>query len=183
MTLLSKSSKGSSSPPTYSKLSANGLNEFNQAVASGIEGGRAAGNGGGVYSAMNGSSVGLTESMLNNNLHAYNQNANQNHHGSNTHATHTLASRLEQNTNSSTRNHNQQPHHHTNATNYSSSSNNKNVKSKKFHLIKSNDMISNTTPNIKGDKSKQEIAAKLVSEVYLTRLLATKVFILHIFIV
>jgi plexin A len=45
MTLLStSSSKGSSSPPTYSKLSTNALNDFNS---------------GGVYSAMNGSSMGM----------------------------------------------------------------------------------------------------------------------------
>ena len=127
MTLLSKSSKGSSSPPTYSKLSTNGLNDFNN---------------GGVYSAMNGSTLGLTESIFNN------------------------STRINQNNNS----------HHQLIINKSSSSNNSTSNSgkyKKYHLIKSNDSIHSTTPCIKDDKN-QEIAAKLVSEVYLTRLLATK---------
>lgn len=131
MTLLSKSSKGSSSPPTYSKLSSNGLNEYNN---------------GGVYSGMNGSSVGLTESLFNQN-HSTRINHNNSHH------------QLALNTNNSTKH-----------SNHSSG----NQKIKKYHLIKSNDLIHSTTPSIKDDK-KQEIAAKLVSEVYLTRLLATKV--------
>ena len=150
MTLLSKSSKGSSSPPTYSKLSATGLNEF----ATGLGNGNCpTGQAAGVYSAMNGSSMGLTESVFNPLAHQPN---GTNHPVTN---------------NSSTRN----------QANYSTTSNNKNSnsghtnKTKKYHLIKSNEFISNTTPNIKDDKSKQEIAAKLVSEVYLTRLLATKV--------
>ena len=152
MTLLSKSSKGSSSPPTYSKLSANELNQANNV-----------GNGGGVYSAMNGSSVGLTESIFNTHPHAmHHQQSSQNHHHPH-HATNT-SSRQQQS--------NQVPI----STTFSSTSRNaaSSQKSKKYHLIKSNDMISNTTPNIKDDKHKQEIAAKLVSEVYLTRLLATK---------
>ena len=60
MTLLSKSSKGSSSPPTYSKLSSNGLTEL--------------GNNG-VYSAMNGSSVGLTEQSYQNSGRNHNHNS------------------------------------------------------------------------------------------------------------
>lgn len=119
MTLLSKSSKGSSSPPTYSKLSTNGLNEYNNAVV------------GNNYSGMNGSSVGLT---------AENNSNRMNHHLS-----------LKPNVNYMTNN-----------------------KSKKYHLIKTNDAHNSTTPNLKEDGSKQEMAAKLVSEVYLTRLLATK---------
>lgn len=119
MTLLSKSSKGSSSPPTYSKLSANGLLEFNSAVVIGN------------YSGMNGSSVGLTVENNSNRL---------NHHLS-----------LKPSSNYMTNN-----------------------KSKKYHLIKTNDSHNSTTPNLKEDASKQEMTAKLVSEVYLTRLLATK---------
>lgn len=121
MTLLStSSSKGSSSPPTYSKLSTNGLNDFNN---------------GGVYSAMNGSSVGLTEYSLT----AQNKITNLNHKNS------VLF-------------HKEKDNHH---------------KTKKYHLIKANELHNSTTPNIH-DKSKQQTTAKLVSEVYLTRLLATK---------
>ena len=115
MTLLSKSSKSSSSPPTYSKLTSNEYAAF---------------------STINGSTTGLSEALFN--------SAN--------------STRLKQNHQSITRNtlniHNDK-------------------KNKKYHLIKYNGLISSTTPNIKDDK-KQEIAAKLVSEVYLTRLLATK---------
>jgi hypothetical protein len=139
MTLLSKSSKGSSSPPTYSKLSANGLNDYNQ---------------GGVYSAMNGSSMGLTESIFN----PQNNNNSTRQHANNTH--NQISS-----------------YSNKNGVINSIHGNGSSQKIKKYHLIKSNDLICNTTPNIKDDKSKQEIAAKLVSEVYLTRLLATKVFI------
>lgn len=163
MTLLSKSSKGSSSPPTYSKLSANGgLNEFNPTAAT------VSGGGGGVYSAMNGSSMGLTESIFNatanHHLH-HHTSANNQTVGSN---------KLEHHLNSTSSRH----HHGTTYSNRNNMTTNSSTiahKTKKYHLIKSNDMISNTTPNIKDDKSKQEIAAKLVSEVYLTRLLATKV--------
>lgn len=132
MTLLSKSSKGSSSPPTYSKLSTNGSNEYNS---------------GGVYSAMNGSSLGLTEYLFNpNNSSRVNQNNShvQLINGSN-----------------------------TNNKTISSSVAANNKKIKNYHLIKMNDSIHSTTPSI--DDKKQDIAAKLVSEVYLTRLLATKV--------
>lgn len=135
MTLLSKSSKGSSSPPTYSKLSSNGLNEFNT---------------GGVYSAMNGSSVGLTESILNQN--------NSTRLNSNYVNTNSLHLHKNGNANGAAGGHNH----------------NSNSKIKKYHLIKTNDSHNSTTPNIKDDKLKQEMAAKLVSEVYLTRLLATK---------
>jgi plexin A len=64
MTLLSKSSKSSSSPPTYSKLSAGGDNS-----ACGVNGGVA-----NVYSIMNGSTVGLTEAAFpaNPNQHRFN---------------------------------------------------------------------------------------------------------------
>ncbi|RNA23642.1 plexin-A2 isoform X1 [Brachionus plicatilis] len=115
MTLLSKSSKSSSSPPTYSKLASNEYSAF---------------------SAMHGSTTGLTETLFN---PANSTRMNQNHQ---------LIIR-------NTLNHNVDK------------------KNKKYHLIKYNGLISTTTPNIKDDK-KQEIAAKLVSEVYLTRLLATK---------
>ena len=126
MTLLSKSSKGSSSPPTYSKLSSSGLNEFST----------------GVYSAMNGSSVGLTEHAL-----LTNQNS----------------SRLNNYTAHYTLN-------NTHKNSISGAANNNHNKPKKYHLIKTNDEHHSTTPNIKDDKT-----PKLVSEVYLTRLLATKV--------
>ncbi len=116
MTLLSKSSKGSSSPPTYSKLSSGELYAGNHGV--------------GVYSAMNSSSVGLSEQVL-----------------------------LTNTTNTSSRK-------HGNGNNGGGV-----TKVKKCHLIKSNDdCYSTTTPNVKDEKS-----PKLVSEVYLTRLLATKV--------
>lgn len=120
MTLLSKSSKGSSSPPTYSKLSMGGLNEFT--------------NGVGIYSAMNGSSVGLTENALLNNTNSSRVNNNY------------------------TLNNKSGAVHSTNQS-----------KLKKYHLIKASDDYHSTTPNIKDDKS-----PKLMSEVYLTRLLATK---------
>ena len=158
MTLLSKSSKGSSSPPTYSKLSTNGLNEY---------------MGSGGYSAMNGSVVGLTESILltttttasaatqlNTNSSRLNSNYMMSKNGTGGGGGAPNASLLMNNS--------QVQHTHT-----SHSAN----KVKKYHLIKPNDSNSSTTPNLKDDKSdgKQEIAAKLVSEVYLTRLLATKV--------
>lgn len=110
MTLLSKSSKGSSSPPTYSKLSSA---EFN--------------------TGMNGSSVGLTEHMINT-THSSRQN------------------------------------NYTLSHKQSVSGGGGMTKQKKYHLIKNNDDCYSTTPNVKDDKS-----PKLVSEVYLTRLLATKV--------
>lgn len=143
MTLLSKSSKGSSSPPTYSKLSTTGLNDFNN---------------GGVFSAMNGSSIHLTECLFPNPTHNNSSARNQNNP---TNATSNApANQMLSYTNKNPPS-NHHHHHH---------------KYKKYHLIKTNDqLINNTTPSIKDDKSKQEIAAKLVSEVYLTRLLATKV--------
>lgn len=112
MTLLSKSSKSSSSPPTYSKLTSN------------------------EYGAFNGSTTGLTEALFNP-------------------ANSTRINQSNQLTIRNTLNHNSDK------------------KNKKYHLIKNSGLINSTTPNIKDDK-KQEIAAKLVSEVYLTRLLATK---------
>lgn len=119
MTLLSKSSKGSSSPPTYSKLSTGGLNEFTN----------------GIYSTMNGSSVGLTEhALLNNTNSSRNKNYTLNIHKNSLSGITTNPNKL-----------------------------------KKYHLIKTNDNYNSTTPNVKDDKS-----PKLVSEVYLTRLLATK---------
>ncbi len=116
MTLLSKSSKGSSSPPTYSKLSSN---EFQ----------------GGIYSAMNGSSIGLTESAQ------LNTNNSSNRFVLNNNAAKSITS----------------------------------CKTKKYHLIKPNDLHDNSSI-AKDDKNKQQdITSRLVSEVYLTRLLATKV--------
>ncbi len=115
MTLLSKSSKGSSSPPTYSKLSTVGLHDFNNA------------NNNNNYSTNNGLNTESNSSRLNTHLNTMKQN-----------------------------------HHQQNKL------------VKKYHLIKTNDSVYSTTPNLKEDESKQEIAAKLVSEVYLTRLLATK---------
>jgi hypothetical protein len=48
-------------------------------------------------------------------------------------------------------------------------------KTKKYHLIKPNDLHDNSSI-AKDDKNKQQdITSRLVSEVYLTRLLATKV--------
>jgi hypothetical protein len=114
MTLLSKSSKGSSSPPTYSKLSSN---EFQS----------------GIYSAMNVSSIGLTDCAQ--------------------HNTNNSSNRFVINT--------------------STSKNHSSCKSKKYHLIKPNDLHDNSSMD---DKNKQQdITSRLVSEVYLTRLLATKV--------
>ena len=48
------------------------------------------------------------------------------------------------------------------------------TKTKKYHLIKTSETNSSTTPNLKENNGKEQMAAKLVSEVYLTRLLATK---------
>jgi hypothetical protein len=118
LTLLSKSSKGSSSPPTYSKLSSGELFAGNHGV--------------GVYSPMNGSSVGLSEQVVLTNT----SNTGSRKHGGGSGP----------------------------------------CKVKKCHLIKSSDdYYSSTTPNVKDEKS-----PKLVSEVYLTRLLATKVRLLSV---
>lgn len=115
MTLLSKSSKGSSSPPTYSKLSAGGVTEFSQ-------------NGAGIYSAMNGSSIGLTES------NAFVNSARS-------------------------------------TTLTKNSAINSQSKTKKYHLIKPNH---DADYSLAMSKAKDDKSPKMMSEVYLTRLLATK---------
>jgi hypothetical protein len=143
MTLLSKSSKSSSSPPTYSKLSADNFNT----------------TGNGVYSIMNSSTVGLTEC-------AFPPQPNQN----------VSSSRFNSsliNNYSNIYNQISQQQHALNQKTYSSSHRNSG-KTKRYHLIKPSDSVQSTTPNLKDMRSKEEITAKLVSEVYLTRLLATK---------
>lgn len=103
MTLLSKSSKGSSSPPTYSKLSAHDYTNL-----------------GGVYSGMNSSTVGLTESILSSQNQTNSTRLNSNY-------------MISKNVNN----------------NSSVITNNNNAKIKKYHLIKPNDANNTTTPNLK----------------------------------
>jgi hypothetical protein len=109
---LSKSSKGSSSPPTYSKLSAHDYTNL-----------------GGVYSGMNSSTVGLTESIL----------SSQNQ------------------TNSTRINSNYMVSKNVNNNNNSSVITNNNAKIKKYHLIKPNDANNTTTPNLKVPSSCKNI--------------------------
>lgn len=126
MTLLSKSSKSSSSPPTYSKLGGDLNTSSNHQNA--------------IYSIMNGSTVGLTEAAYGPNRSNYSSIFNQ----------------ISQNTKAESKNYSSSSHH----------------KIKRYHLIKPCDsgMI------IEDSKlhQQQQLTAKLVSEVYLTRLLATK---------
>ena len=106
MTLLSKSSKGSSSPPTYSKLSTHDYMNL-----------------GGVYSGMNSSTVGLTESILSSQNQTSSTRLNSNY----------MISKNITNINN----------------NNSSIITNNNTKIKKYHLIKPNDANNTTTPNLK----------------------------------
>ncbi len=115
MTLLSKSSKSSSSPPTYSKLSPNSSTDT--------------GNNG-IYSIMNGSTIGLTEAAYSKNYSNYFN-----------------------------------PHSKLDTMNLKNQAG-KSAAHKKYHLIKPSDAFLST--------KNEDITAKLVSEVYLTRLLATK---------
>jgi hypothetical protein len=125
MTLLSKSSKGSSSPPTYSKINSNLIFDINLKGSKNSQ-----------YSSN------FNFSKLNPSLNASHKNSSTFQVYSNTNS---------QNTNSCIISN-----------------------EKKYHLIKVNEQHSSTTPDLNEEKCKQ-LNSKLVSEVYLTRLLATKV--------
>ena len=127
---------------------------------------------------MNGSTVGLTEAVYgqNNSASSRFNSSNQNTPSNNTTTTanNYYSNIYNQISQQQAKVHTNQSSKNISSSQPPSNNNNNSRKVKKYHLIKPSDSLNGTTPNLKDTKLKEEITAKLVSEVYLTRLLATK---------